>query len=264
MNLRLPVRKLFWVFAVSVLWLGAGCEQPLQHDLDEREANAMVVTLTEQGFEAQKVRDPGDGERWAVVVPRQERVQAWSVLQREGFPRPELGGFGDFYPGGGLIPTAKEERVVLQYATAKQLRTSLLHVDGIVDAHVHLVMPEKPRVQMGDGSDGQPRASVLVQWSERVGQPPLNEEEIRQLVGGAVENLDPQAVHVVMNSVASAQPAAQRPEYSRVGPIAVAPQSRNLLRGFVLLMGAVIIALSSALVYLVVKRRREPPGGGLA
>ena len=246
----------------GLVWALAGCQEPLHHDLDEGEANAMVVALTQQGFDAEKLRDPHDGERWAIRVPTDQRVAAWTVLQQEGYPRPAAGGFGDYYPGNGLIPTAQEERVVLQYATAREIQSSLLRVDGIVDAHVHLVLPEKPRVRISADQVARPRASVLVQWSERVGEAPLDEEAVRALVSGAVEDLEPQAVHVVLTPVRIAEGTPAVQEFARVGPIAVAPSSRGLLQVVILFMGGVIIALASGLVFVVMRsRRRDAPGG---
>ncbi len=250
-----------WLLLVGLL---LGCNEPLHHDLDEREANAMVVTLHQKGLEAEKIRDPDDDERWAVEVPRPQRIDAWTVLQQEGFPWPDRGGFDDFYPGGGLIPTAQEERVVLQYATARELQSSLLRVEGIVDAHVHLVLPEQPRVQLTGSETSDPRASVLVQWRAGMEQPPLDAEGIRQLVSGAVEDLDPEAVHVVMSAVSGTEQPRAEFEFAQVGPISVAPHSQGLLRFVMLLMGAVIIALSAGLVYMVLTRKRGNREGGMA
>lgn len=254
--------------ALKYLWLLVtigvivGCGEPLHHDLDEPEANAMVVTLNQKGLEAEKIRDPGDGERWAVEVPRAQRIEAWSVLQQEGFPRPQRGGFDDFYPGGGLIPTAKEERVVLQYATARELQSSLLRIEGVVDAHVHLVLPEQPRVQLTGTERSEPRASVLVQWRAGVEEPAIDEQGVQRLVSGAVEALQPEAVHVVMTMSAREKKSESAIEFVQVGPISVAPQSQGLLRVVILVMGFVIIALSAGLVFMVLKYRRDEDSGG--
>ena len=244
------------VVALTVL---SGCGEPLHHDLDEGEANEMVVVLSQRGFEAEKIRDPHDGDRWAVVVPQGQRVDAWGVLKEEGLPRPLARGFGDFYPGGGLIPTAQEERVVLQYATARELQTSLRKVDGIVDVHVHLVLPEKPRVQISTTRVSPPRASVLVKWRGRDEAPPLSEEEIRRLVSGGVEGLEEEAVHVVMTRGSDRSLEAAGPEWVHLGPLRVAPSSQGPLQILILIMGGVIILLSSGLVYLVMsgRQRRE-------
>lgn len=237
--------------------LAIGCGEPLQHGLDEHEANAMVLLLHQQGIDAEKVRDPQNSEQWAVNVPAGQRVEAWTALEQEGFPRPESGGFDDFYPGGGLIPTANEERVILQYATARELQTSLLRIDGIVDAHVHLVLPEQPRVQLSDDDGSEPRASVLVQWSDRGDGPPMDQEAIQNLISGAVEDLRPESVHVVKNPVGVTDRQPVEPSMSQVGPIAVASESARTLKGLVLLMGVVIVALAAGLVYLVIARRRD-------
>lgn len=251
-----------WSLLALVLVLLTGCDEPLQHGLEETDANAMVVALQTAGFEAEKIRDPADAERWAVTVPVSQRVDAWAALQREGFPRPEQGGFGEFYPGGGLIPTATEERIVLQYATARELQSSLLRIDGIVDADVHLVLPEKPRVQMSGTTPPKPRASVLIQWRPRDEAAPIDEESVRELVSGGVENLAPDDVHVVMTQVPKRQVRDEAPEMAQVGPIAVAPSSRGALQTLILSLGGVIIALASGLVFVVFKMRRSKPTGG--
>lgn len=241
----------------------AGCGEPLQHGLEEAEANAMVAALDRHGIDADKIRDPDEDGQWAVEVPTEQRVEAWTILEREGFPRSDHGGFEDFYPGGGLIPTAKEERIVYQYATAQELEGSLLRLDRVVDADVHLVLPEEPRVQMADDDGSEPRASVLVQWTSRGGQEaPIGKSEIRQLVSGAVEDLAPEAVHVVMTPVTTrVDDESDGPRFVQVGPVAVAPRSAGVVRGLVLTMGAVIIVLASGLVYLVLKYRVGPDGG---
>lgn len=245
----------------GLLGFSMGCDEPIYHDLEEGQANEMVVALNQQGFSAEKQRDPNDGERWAVVVPGSQRVSAWEALAQDGLPRPGPGGFGEFYPSSGLIPTAQEERVVLQYATAREIQASLLKVKGVVDAHVNLVLPEKPRVQMSNSVVAEPRASVLVQWRgrEEGDGPPLSEEEVRLLVSGGVEQLRPESVHVVMIASPAPPPLVAGPELARVGPLKVAPESSGLLKGLVLLMGGIIIGLASLVAYLVLMARR---GGG--
>lgn len=251
------LKKLSMVLAIlMVSGLIAGCEKPLHHGLDETEANAMVVALDRAGVSAEKMRDPGDGERWAVSVPSAQRVEAWEILEKEGLPREKPGGFGEFYPSSGLIPTSTEERIVLQYATARELQASLLGVDGIIDAKVHLVLPEKARVQMRGDKEALPRASVLVQWRQSDGEPPLSEAAIRELVSGGVEELEATEVHVVMSPIATPEKADGPPPLTQVGPIAVAPGSQRLLQVLILGLGAVIIVLSAGLVYAVFMRRR--------
>src|SRR5690554_6735807 len=88
-----------------------GCSETIHHGLEERQANELVVVLQEHAIEANKVRDPGGDDMWTVTVPKGVRVDAWRVLENEGLPRKAEGGFGEFYPSGGLIPTSGEERI---------------------------------------------------------------------------------------------------------------------------------------------------------
>ncbi len=253
------------LMAAMVVVMGLmGCGDPLHHGLAESEANRMVVTLANEGIEATKVVDPTDGERWAVEVAGNQRVEAWSVLQRHGLPRRAEGGFDDFYPSGGLIPTAEEERVVLQYATARELQSSLLRIDGVVDAHIHLVLPEQPRIALAGAEVSKPRASVLLQWREDEDGPPLSEEALRELISGAVDGLEPQAVRVVKQAVPrpEAPAEAKAPSYAQVGPLAVAPESQRMIQIVLAAMGMMVVLMASAVVVMVMRVRRVAQGGG--
>ncbi len=243
---------------VAVMVLLTGCSEPLHHGLDEGEANAMVVALSAEGFGARKVRDPDQEGLWAVVVPEDQRVEAWGLLEREGLPRPRAGGFEDFYPTSGLIPTAQEERVMLQVATSRELQASLLQVPGVVDARVHLVIPEKPRVRLRQEEGERPRGSVLVKWMDGV-EPVLTPAEVQRLIAGGVEGLHAEDVEVVYSTGAARPPPGEEAtaaEVVRLGPLEVGARSQGPLKALILGMGGVIIALSAGLVYVVVARRR--------
>lgn len=248
--------RIYLITLSLFILLTIGCTEPLHHNLAENEANEMVVVLTEYGMTPEKLRDPVDPERWAIKVPTAQRVDAWGILQDEGIPRPPETGFGDFYPGSGLIPTAQEERVVLQYATARELQSSLLRVDGVVDAHVHLVLPEKPRLQLSNTILSPPRASVLLQWRDRDGAPPLTTEEIKALISGGVEGLEADSVHVVMTAIQTRHIVSDKPNLVSIGPLMVAPASQGPIKILVLMMGAIIILLSAALAFVLLTARR--------
>lgn len=252
------VKRWRYLLIGSVMLWALACTEPLYHGLDEAQANAMVVELSRAGFGATKVPDPADTTLWVVNVPRAERVQAWERLQQAGLPRPVQSGFGDFYPGAGLIPTSQEERVILQYATAQEVRTSLLKIDGVIDAHVHLVLPHKARVQLSNAPKAEPRASVLVRWRALESEaPPVNEEEVRALVAGAVEELKPEAIEVVMTRATMVPTAEREVVFAAVGPLVVAPQSASMVKALIVGMALMIMGLSAGLVVLVVRRRQQ-------
>lgn len=245
------------LLAVLLMLPTAGCQSELLHGLSEPAANEMIVVLEQHGFQADKSRDPGDPEAFVVTVPGGVQVDAWRVLQAEGLPRPQARGFGDFYPSQGLVPTSGEERVLLQYATAQELRNTLLTVDGLIDAQVNLVLPERSRVRLSSETPTPPRASVLVKYRpDDDGAAPMSPVEIQSLIAGGVDSLDVEAVTVVMTPGRRGLEPLQQPRLETVGPVAVAPANKAVLQGMMLGLLGIIGFLVGAVIFLVLKRKR--------
>ncbi|MFW5968086.1 MAG: hypothetical protein ACOCV2_11240 [Persicimonas sp.] len=250
-----PLFSKVCLFVAAALLVG--CSESIYHGLDEKEANEMIVALEQQGLEASKERDPSSEDAWKLVVPSATRVEAWHVLQAEGLPRPESSGFDEHYPTGGLVPTADEERILLQYSTAQELRDNLLAIDGVVDARVNLVLPEKPQLHLEETVVEPPRASVLVKYNGRSEEPPIDEEAVRKLVAGGVEGLDSEEVDIVLTRASSAGDPLEETELATVGPVSVAPESKGIFQVMVVGMSLCIVGLSAGLVYLVFRLRRR-------
>lgn len=245
------------VLALSVLFL-TGCQEEVYHGLTERQANQIVVALEQNGIQADKAADPSGEQEWIVTVPSGEKVRAWQLLEAKGLPRPKVEGIGKFYPTGGLIPTASEERVLFQYATAQELRKTLLKIDGVVDAQVNLVLPEKPRVRLSNTEVEPPRASVLVKYRanspSESGEPPIDEKAVEKLVAGGVEGLERKNVEVILSAATDAAEKLQDPDFRQVGPVSVAPRSKTMLQMVIGLMGFIIVVLGGGVVFLLWRR----------
>jgi type III secretion protein J len=253
--------RIWWALIVVGLLVG-GCSEAIYHGLGEKEANEMIVVLEQHGLEADKARDPAADDAWQVTVPSAAKVNAWQVLQTEGLPRPKVSGFDAFYPSGGLVPTASEERVLLQYSTAQELRKSLLAVDTIVDAQVNLVLPEKPRVQLETTVVEPPRASVLIKQRAKASddKPGLSMEAVKKLVVGGVEGLKKENVEVIFTRAnRSAMPLA-KPALATVGPVSVAHKSKGMFQFLMVVMSLGIVVLTGGIVYLVFRMRRQLAG----
>lgn len=253
MNSVLTISKR--VLALVAVLLLAGCTESIYHGLDEQEANEMIVALEQQGLEATKEPDPASENSWKLVVPKATRVEAWQVLENEGLPRPESEGFDEHYPSGGLVPTADEERVLLQYSTAEELRDNLLAIDGVLDARVNLVLPEKPRVHLEETVVQPPRASVLIKYRAELEEPPLSEKATRELVAGGVEGLEKEHVDVIFTRASSAAEPLEESKLTTVGPISLAPKSKGIFQLIIVGMGLCIVLLSAGLAYLVFRIR---------
>lgn len=242
-------------FLAALVLVLTGCYDELYHGLEERAANEIVVALEQTGVDAQKVRDEQDAERWMVRVPSGAHVEAMHALESRGLPRPEISGFGTFYPSEGLVPTSSEEQVLLQYATSQELRRSLLAIDGIVDAHVNLVLPDSRR-RLGSQPNRPARASVVVKY-QAAEKPPVTVENVREVVAGGVDGLDADSVHVLLTPSHETMKPLEEPRLVQVGPLSVPAAAGNLARVVFGLMTSLILGLAGAIVVLLVRRRRK-------
>jgi type III secretion protein J len=184
------------------LVLGA-CTHELQTGLNEQEAQEIVVLMNENGIEASAARAPSEKkgeEKWNVVVRGgdQNLARAWRVLQENGLPRQKDKGLEDVFSNAGMIPTATEEKARLLLGTSGEISRTLKSVDGIVDAHVLVVLPDSSPL-LDKTERVPPTASVLIKY--RGNTPPLSDEDVKKLVGRAVEGLQPENVAVVYKKI---------------------------------------------------------------
>jgi type III secretion protein J len=239
---------------LACLW-ALGCTSEVYHGLGEQEANEIIVVLEQRGIEASKEADPEGEGLWVVKAPEHARVEAWRVLESEGLPRPAVRGVGEVYPSGGLIPTESEERALLQYTTAQELRRGLLKLDGVVDAHINLVLPKRARVQLPGTVPPKPRASVVLRYKAGAeGAAPVTEDEVRQLVSWGVEDMEPESVAVVMKAEARSLAPLKPAELAQVGPIAVSSGTKGWLQGLIAGLCVVILVLGGLLAFFLTRR----------
>jgi len=139
---------------------------------------------------------------WTVSVKggSQNLFRAWKILQESGLPREKATGLKDVFSNSSLIPSASEEKARLMVGLSGEIRQTLLSVNGVVDARVHVVLPENSPLL--DKSDWKPAtASVLVKYQGQ--QFPLQLEDVKSLVANSIEGLQPTNVAVVFKKVES-------------------------------------------------------------
>jgi len=150
----------------GLLLAGAGCKKDIYRGLTESEANEIVVALADSKIAADKVLgtvDSKKGQLFSIAVEEAYAVDASRVLIDRQLPRKHEHGLVDAFSSPSMIPTEMEEKA--RYLTALQgdLAGTIQQVDGIVDAKVHLVMPESnPLESARDLTTA--RASVLVKY----------------------------------------------------------------------------------------------------
>jgi len=196
--------RLKLLFVTGLVILLSGCvTHELQTGLTEQDAQEIVVLLNENGIEASAARAASEKkgeEKWSVQIRGgdQNLARAWRVLQENGLPRQKDKGLEDVFANSGMIPTATEEKARLLLGTSGEISRALKSVDGIVDAHVLVVMPDSSPLQ--DKTDRvPPTASVLIKY--RGTAAPLSDDDVKKLVARAVEGLQPENVAVIYKKI---------------------------------------------------------------
>jgi type III secretion protein J len=238
---------------LAVAALG-GCSVPVAAGLDENDANQAVVALERYGIASEKERDPEKEAAYRVLVARDDASSAVGLLAQENLPPRATPGVLAALGQGSMVPSRLSEQAKLVTGTSGELERSLLSLDGVVSARVHLAVPPRDPLAIGQ-SPAPATASVLLR--HRGATPPIAAGDVQRLVAGAVAGLAPEQVSVVL----SLAPPLARPkerELSRVGPLTLARSSVNPLR--VIIGAAVvlnIVLLGVVLVLWTRMRRTE-------
>jgi len=124
------------------LSLLTGCDEvsTLYSGLEESQANAVIAALIDAGMDANK--DPGDEGTWNVTIKHSDFAAAANLCNRRGLPRRNFIGVGEAFKKTGMVSSPSEERIRFMDAIAQDLSRTISMIDGVVDARVHVVLPE--------------------------------------------------------------------------------------------------------------------------
>lgn len=119
-----------------------GCDKavPLHNGLEETQANLVIAALADEGIQATK--SAGDEGTWNVSVNEGDFAKAVNVLEKRGLPRRAYKGVGEVFKKTGMISSPSEERIRFMDALAQDISRTIAGIDGVLDAHVHIVLPE--------------------------------------------------------------------------------------------------------------------------
>ena len=120
----------------------AGCEKQttLFSGLVERQANIVMAALLDNGITCTKT--PGDEGTWNVMIGEGSFAKAVNLCEQRGLPQRTFQGVGDVFKKSGMVSSPSEERIRFMDATAQDLSRTISMIDGVVDARVHVVMPQ--------------------------------------------------------------------------------------------------------------------------
>ena len=172
--------------ALPLVLLLAGCheEATLHAQLEERQANLVMAALMDAKIDCRK--RAGDENRWNVLIDISDFARAVNLLESKGLPRRSYNGIGEVFKKTGMVSSPSEERIRFMDALAQDLARTIAGIDGVVDARVHIVLPEND-----------PFAKNALPSSAAVA--------IRSRWNAEIEDLLPQIKNLVRNSIEGLQ-----------------------------------------------------------
>ena len=130
------------ILAALAATIATGCDKEtrLNSNLEETQANLIVAALLDAGISAHKTA--GDEGTWNVDVAESRFAEAANLLDKKGLPRRAYNGVGEVFKKSGMVSSPSEERIRFMDALAQDLARTISGIDGVLDARVHIVLPE--------------------------------------------------------------------------------------------------------------------------
>jgi len=254
------------LFLIALLCL-TSCETNMViiNDVDEREANEIVVFLASRGIPAEKVSAPtpaGAGAEtaamWSITVPPNKSTEAMALLNQNGLPRKKGTTLLTLFAKTGLMSSDKEETIRYQAGLAEQIANMIRKIDGVIDADVQLSFPSAEAVLPGAPAattHQKVTAAVYVKHQGILDDPNSHlVTKIKRLVAGSVNGLDVNDVAVISDRsrftdiTLGAMPepiTPQMKEYVSIWSIVMSKNSAGRFRAlfFTLIIAAIIFAI---------------------
>jgi type III secretion protein J len=187
--------RIYAAFLVSLATLLAGCvemEELVVVD-SEKEANRILVELEQHDVNgATKTEDTRQRETvYVIKVPAEKTSHARLILVDLDLPRERSAGLSEMIDQTGLIPTRTDERARLMHAIAGELEQTLMTYDGVVQARVHVVIPDEQSKFDQSDEPAKPAATVLIKQlaDAQAKKTAPTEDEVTDLVRNSIEGL---------------------------------------------------------------------------
>ncbi|MBS0624433.1 MAG: type III secretion inner membrane ring lipoprotein SctJ [Verrucomicrobia bacterium] len=199
------IHHLFKLISLVALLILASCStnHTIVNNLDEREANEIVVFLASKNIVAQKVvaaatgvGAQGPSNMFNISVAADRATDAMAILNRYGLPRRKGTSLLELFAKSGLMSTDREETIRYQAGLAEELKNTIRKIDGVLDADVQISFP--PTETAPGAAPQRPTAAVYIKHQGVLEDPNSHVEmKIKRLVSSSVQNLDMNSVSVI-------------------------------------------------------------------
>lgn len=183
------------------------CEsnQSIVTNIDEKEANEIVVYLASKGIAAQKIQaavselaSASAAAQYNIMVESNRSVDAMSILNKVGLPRRTGTSLLELFAKSGLMSSEREETIRYQAGLAEEIKNTIRKIDGVIDADVQLSFPSSETIATPGVTPPKTTASVYIKHQGILDDPNSHlETKIKRLVSGSVNGLSYDNVIIV-------------------------------------------------------------------
>ncbi|MCO6187140.1 flagellar basal-body MS-ring/collar protein FliF [Rhizobium sp. L1K21] len=171
----------------AAIYLNKPTMETLYVGLETTDANQISIALAEAGI---PFETSADGTSVQVAVGK--TAQARLLLAERGLPNSTTSGYELFDKVGSLGLTSFMQEVTRVRALEGEIARTILAIDGITAARVHIVLPDAGSFRRGAQK---PTASIMIRAGTNTGR--RSAASIRHLVAASVPGLSPDDVTVL-------------------------------------------------------------------
>ena len=199
------IRQLVTYFSLFFLLLFTSCStnETIVNNIEERDANEIIVFLASKNIEAQKIvatssaiGTQGPSNLFNIAVEPDRATDAMAILNRYGLPRRKGTNLLELFASKGLMSSEKEETIRYQAGLAEELKNTIRKIDGVIDAEVQISFP--PAEVIPGAPVQKTTAAVYIKHQGVLEDPNSHlETKIKRLLAGSVGNLEYDNVSVI-------------------------------------------------------------------
>jgi type III secretion protein J len=267
-------KAIFKFFSLFCLLLLVGCaaNESIVNNIDERDANEIVVYLASKGIAAQKVAAAsneaaggGPSTQFNIAVASEQSTDAMSLLNRVGLPRIQGTNLLTLFAKSGLMSSDREETIRYQAGLAEEVRNTILKIDGVLDANVQISFPPAETAGLPGAAVPKTTAAVYVKHLGILEDPNMHlETKIKRLVSSSINGLAFEDVSVISDRSRMADiqltmsgepigPRSLQENYVSIWSIVMTKSSLARFRFLFFLLIVLNLAFAGALGWMVYK-----------
>lgn len=246
-----------------------GCQSRriIVNSLDEKEANEILVFLSNKGIDAKKVQAAAEGGGaskailWNISVDDAQANEAMALLNQVGLPRRRSQSLLSIFSNVGLVPTGMQDKIRFQEGLAEQIANTIRKIDGVLDAEVRISFPEEDPLNP-NAKKQKATASIFIRHNGVLDDPNAHlSTRIKRLVAASVSGLDYDNVTVIgdrakygdLTSAFQTNIGEEDKQYVNVWSIILAKESLTRFRLIFFSFTIFILLLIMAIAWLIWK-----------